>query len=153
MPKRKNMSASQVAKAQGFKSGLEGAVSQQIKEVTGRKARYEDMKIEWEDLAYRSYTPDFILPNQIIIETKGRFTPVDRRKHKEIKKQYPDLDIRFVFTNSNSKISKGSKTSYGMWCEKNSFLYADKYIPDEWFEEPVQEEVPKRVVFKDKVKR
>ena len=50
---------------------------------------YEGMKIEWEDLAYRMYTPDFVLPNGIIIETKGRFTVADRRKHLLIKKQHP----------------------------------------------------------------
>ena len=64
-------------------------------------AKYECMKVEWEDLAYRTYTPDFLLPNGIIIETKGRFTPEDRRKHLLIKKQHPDLDIRFVFSTVN----------------------------------------------------
>jgi len=45
------------------------------------------------------------------------------------------MDIRFVFTNSKNKINKKSKTTYGMWCEKNGFKYADKEIPDSWFEE------------------
>jgi len=40
-----------------------------------------------------------------------------------------------VFTNSNTKINKGSKTTYGMWCSKNGFLYADKLIPKEWLNE------------------
>lgn len=31
-----------------------------------------------------------------------------------------------------TKISKGSKTSYADFCNKNGFLYADKEIPDEW---------------------
>ena len=153
MPRGKNLSASQVAKRQGFRSGLEGLVSEQIKELTGKPARYECSKIEWEDLAYRSYTPDFILPNNIIIETKGRFTAADRRKHVEIKKQHPHLDIRFVFTNSRSRISKGSKTSYAIWCEKQGFLYADKLIPEEWFKERKRSSVPERTPFKDKIKR
>ena len=33
-----------------------------------------------------TYTPDFVLPNGVIIETKGRFVAADRRKHLEIKK-------------------------------------------------------------------
>ena len=41
-----------------------------------------------------------------------------------------------MFTNANSKINKGSKTSYADWCERHGFLYANKYIPDEWLEEP-----------------
>jgi hypothetical protein len=96
---------------------------------------YEKEKIRWLDMKYRTYTPDFVLANGIIIETKGRFVSNDRRKHKEIKDQYPDLDIRFVFSNSNQKLYKGAKSSYGDWCKKNGFKYADKLIPDEWLEE------------------
>jgi len=81
--------------------------------------------------------PDFKLPNGIIVETKGRFVLADRKKHKLIKEQHPELDIRFVFSNSNTKISKKSKTTYGAWCEKLGILYADKTIPEEWLKETV----------------
>jgi len=126
--------ARQIAIKNGYRSGLENKVLDSLK---SRKcdAKYECLKIEWEELNYRTYTPDFLLPNGILIETKGRFTAEDRKKHLEIQRQHPDLDIRFVFTNSKSKIRKGSKTSYGMWCEKNSFLYADKDVPQEWIDE------------------
>ena len=54
-----------------------------------------------------------------------------------VKEQHPDLDIRMVFTRSKSPISKTSKTTYGMWCEKHGFPYADKLPPLEWLlEEP-----------------
>ena len=56
-------------------------------------------------------------------------------KHLCIKKQHPNLDIRFVFTSSKAKLRKGSKTSYADWCEKNGFLYADKDVPQEWLDE------------------
>ena len=59
-----------------------------------------------------AYTPDFVLFNGIIIETKGMFTAADRRKHLAIKKQHPKLDIRFVFENSRRKLRKGAKSSY-----------------------------------------
>ena len=62
--------------------------------------------------------------------------PEDRRKHLEIKKQKPYLDIRFVFSNSKSKINKGSKTSCAEWCERHGFLYADTFVPDDWLNEP-----------------
>ena len=66
----------------------------------------------------------------------GHFTIDDmRRKHKEIQKQFPDLDIRFVFQNSRAKLYKGAKSSYGDWCKKYGFKYADKSIPDTWLEE------------------
>jgi hypothetical protein len=80
----------------------------------------------------RTYTPDFKLPNGIIVETKGRFVTADRQKHLLVKAQHPDLDIRFVFSNSRARISKGSPTSYAMWCDKNGFRYADKFIPQAW---------------------
>ena len=93
--------------------------------------RYEAIKIEWEDLAYRTYTPDYILKNGIIVEVKGRFVTADRRKHIEIKKQHPKLDIRFVFENSRNKIRKGAKTTYADWCIKNGFRYYDRIVPED----------------------
>ena len=115
----------------GYRSGLEEATGINL---TEREVsfEYEKMKIKWLDSKERSYTPDFVLENGIIIETKGKFTTADRRKHKEIKKQYPDLDIRFVFSNSRSKLDKGAKSNYGEWCVKYGFLYSDKVIPEEW---------------------
>lgn len=52
-----------------------------------------------------------------------------------IKEQHPEFDIRFVFTNPKAKISKGSKTSYGDWCDKYGFLYAQETIPLSWIKE------------------
>lgn len=63
----------------------------------------------------------------------------DRLKHLEIKAQHPALDIRFVFSNSNQKISKTSKTTYAAWCEKHGFMYADKSIPESWLKESKKE--------------
>ena len=45
------------------------------------------------------------------------------------------MDLRFVFNNSKAKLSKKSKTTYADWCNKNGFKFADKLIPDEWFNE------------------
>ena len=90
------------SKRKGYRSGLEVEVQKQLTEAK-LDVGYETIKIEWEDLAYRKYTPDFVLPNGVIIETKGLFTPSDRRKHILIQKQHPELDIRFIFT--ASKIS------------------------------------------------
>ena len=84
----------------------------------------------------RTYTPDFLLDNGIIIETKGRFTVHDRQKHLMIRKQYGDEhDIRFVFSNPNQKLYKGAKSTYAQWCDKKGFKYAKEYIPEAWFYE------------------
>ena len=79
-----------------------------------------------------------MLPNGIIIETKGVWDAEDRKKHLLIKEQHPELDIRFVFTRSKAPIYKGSKTTYASFCEKNNIKYADKLIPREWIDEPVR---------------
>ena len=129
--KRKQFEA---ALKHGYRSGLEIKIKDLLVELN-IPIKYEAIKIEWEDLMYRTYTPDFVLPNGIILEIKGRFTTADRRKHIEIKKQHPKLDIRFVFENSRRKLNKGAKTSYAKWCEKNKFLYCTKDIPEEWIKE------------------
>ena len=128
-------------------SGLEHKISEYLK-LLKHKYEYESIKIEWEDLTYRTYTPDFILKNGIIIETKGRFLAVDRRKHLAIKKQHPKLDIRFVFTNSRSKLSKGAKSTYGEWCIKYGFRYYDRIIPEDWLKEKGKNNHPKFVKFR-----
>jgi len=119
----------------GYKSGLEKTIAKQIEDVTGFPAAYETEVIEYIDPMIHKYRPDFSLPNGIKVETKGYFLPKDRRKHLLVKQQHPELDIRFVFSNSKTKLSKASKTTYGSWCEKHGFIYADKEIPKEWFKE------------------
>ena len=121
---------------EGYRSGLEVQVAQQL-EAAGIQVKYEDpeSRVEYRVEETHRYTPDFILPNGIIIETKGRFVTADRKKHKQIKEQHPELDIRFVFSNSKSRISKLSKTTYAMWCKKHGFKFADKFIPTEWIKE------------------
>jgi hypothetical protein len=137
----------------GYRSGLEHQLSLYLDEHKV-KYDYENIKIEWEDLAYRTYTPDFILYNGIIIETKGRFLAADRRKHVAIKKQHPKLDIRFVFTNSRAKLSKGAKSSYADWCIKHGFRYYDRIIPEDWLKEKGRNKHPPFIKFKgSKVKR
>lgn len=119
----------------GFRSGLEERVASELRDQQV-DFQYEQLKINYvvpERPA--KYTPDFLLPNGIIVETKGRFLVADRQKHLLIKKQNPELDIRFVFSRSASPINKGSKTTYAMWCERNGFKYADKSIPKSWIKE------------------
>jgi|TARA_R110002124_G_C8924750_1_gene511525 hypothetical protein len=131
----KKLTTRQQAIKAGYRSGLEHKTAEMLKKKKV-KYTYEETKIKWEDYRIRKYTPDFILHNGIVIETKGRFTREDRRKHLAIKRQYgKEYDIRFVFSNSRSKLDKGAKSTYGEWCTKNGFLYADKEIPQEWIDE------------------
>lgn len=119
----------------GYRSGLEEDVCKQL-EAMGVPYEYEKMKIKYiKPASEHQYTPDIVLDNGIIVETKGRFLIADRKKHILIKRQQPHLDIRFVFSNSSQKLNKGSRTTYAQWCVKNGFEYADKTIPDHWVNE------------------
>ncbi len=130
-----------------YRSGLEDT---NAKLLTKEKVpfTYEILKIKYvEPSSNHTYTPDFVITTKsgksIIIETKGIWNSKDRLKHLLIRQQHPDLDIRFVFTRSKSKISKTSKTTYGDICNglgRGRFkgilwLYADKTIPLNWMEE------------------
>ena len=121
----------------GFRSGLEVRVANELK-AQGVSFTYEEQKINYiKPQRESTYTPDFVI-GTLIIETKGRFMVADRQKHILIKNQHPELDIRFVFSNPKQKISKSSKTTYAMWCEKHGFLYAKESIPKQWLNEAQQ---------------
>ena len=130
---------------------------QKMKEPDWQKPKYP--KIDYQDLYYysapknfkdgpksldeidpeikKTYTPDFPIKNFFIIETKGAFNSADRKKMKTIKLQNPELDIRFIFSNSKTKIGKKSKTTYGKWCELFGFRYhciqsTKQTFPQDW---------------------
>lgn len=136
MPASKSkFTAKQVATKYGFRSGLEERIAEQLDQL-GVEYTYEKVKLKYiRPASEHIYTPDFVLANGIIVETKGRFLLADRMKHLMVKKHNPELDIRFVFSNSNARISKASKTTYAMWCRKHGYLFADKTIPQEWLDE------------------
>lgn len=120
-----------------YRSGLESAVAAALT-LAGITFEFETVKVPFEQPAKsRKYTPDFILPNGIIVETKGMFTAEDRQKHLWVKDQHPELDIRFVFSNANGKLRKGSPTSYSNWADSHGFKWAHKSVPKEWLTEPV----------------
>jgi hypothetical protein len=115
-------------KTETFRSKFEARFATDLRK-RGVDYVYEADRIDY--VQHRYYKPDFVLPNGIIIETKGYFYSADRTKHRLIKKQHPELDIRFVFMNSNAK-GENSKKTNAEWCIKNGFQYADKWLPKEW---------------------
>jgi hypothetical protein len=137
--KRRFKNQKQASLVLGYRSVLEEKVSEQLN-LLQVNFSYETEKIYYlQPAKKRSYKPDFITikkdGSKLFIETKGRLTASDRKKHEWVKDQNPNLDIRFVFTNSNTKIAKNSKTTYADWCNKHGFIFADKEIPKEWLEE------------------
>ena len=116
----------------GYRSGFEHKVSEQLSE-SKIKFQYEDTVIDYiKPETKHKYTIDFTLPNGILVETKGRWVAEDRKKHLLIKKQHPELDIRIVFQSAKTKIRKGSKTTYGDYCDKHGIPWAEKKIPESW---------------------
>jgi hypothetical protein len=135
VPVRRTSDPTQRALVEGYRSGLEEKIAADL-ERAGHTVEFETFKIPFvQPVKPRTYTPDFPLRNGVVVETKGRFLTEARQKHKLIKEQHPDLDIRFVFSNSKTKLSKGSPTTYAMWCAKNGFQWADKAIPQSWLDE------------------
>jgi len=114
-----------------YRSDLEGQVADILEK------QHVDFKFEPHWIRYsieKKYKPDLLLPNGILIEVKGWFKAEDQRKHKLIKKQHPELDIRFVFQKINKKV-QGGRFTCQEWCEKYGFLYAEAIVPNSWIHE------------------
>ena len=117
-------------KTSKYRSGLEERVADLLSEL-GITYEYETKKISY--VIQHHYTPDFILPNHVILECKGYWDASDRRKIKTIVKDNPDIDLRMVFQAPYNKINKKSKTTYAMWCEKHDIPWTAYHdIPIEW---------------------
>ena len=97
----------------------------------GISYEYESEKVSY--TIQHHYTPDFVLPNHTYLEAKGYWDAADRRKILAVKKDNPDMDLRMVFQAPYNTISKKSKTTYAMWCEKHNIPWTSYHdIPIEW---------------------
>ena len=79
------------------------------------------------------YTPDFFI-GDVIIEAKGKFTAVERKKMLAMKLEHPTLDLRLLFMRDN-KLHPRSTTRYTDWAKANGYKCAVGEIPQEWIEE------------------
>ena len=117
-------------KTSKYRSGLEEQVANLL-DGLGVTYEYESTRVPY--TIQHHYCPDFILPNHVLLETKGYWDAADRRKIKAVKKDNPDLDLRMVFQAPFNKISKKSKTTYAMWCDKHDIPWTSFHnIPLEW---------------------
>jgi len=119
-----------------YRSWLEADVANGL---TERKIdfEYETKKITYvEPLKVRTYTPDLILfDEELIIEVKGRWTAIDRRKMGEVLEQNPELNIKMLFHKDNT-ISRNSRTRYSDWCRKRQIDYHIGIdVPQEWIDD------------------
>lgn len=118
-----------------FRSGFEKNIYEQAIS-NGRQLDYEPSEPIIRYVVPSRYLPDFRLPNNIFIEAKGWFRPRDRAKMARVRKENPDLDIRFVFQRANTRTGKSpTSLTYAQWADKYGFKWAELNIPEEWFNE------------------
>jgi hypothetical protein len=106
---KKNKNPYHVIQKEGiYRSGSEKKTGELLESIRVPFS-FEPHYIEYTWLEYKKYLPDFLLPNGIYLEVKGRF-----------------------------KINKGAKSSYADWCIKNGFLFcknSDHRVIEEWANE------------------
>lgn len=112
-----------------LKSGFERSLVANMKS-RGINFEYETLKVPY--VLERNYNPDFILTDYgFIVEAKGLLDRESKAKMLAVKKQRPELDVRFVFMNASKKIP-GSKQTHGEWASKNGYKWSEGTIPQEW---------------------
>ena len=110
-----------------FRSGLESAFSEAT---TG--FQYEPFRLPYS--IHKKYIPDFICERTgAMIETKGFFRVGDTQKYKAIRDGI-DRPLIFVFSNSRTRVRKGSKMNLGEWCDKEGFAHFTMKNIDELLE-------------------
>ena len=76
-----------------FRSKLEERVATLLEQL-GISYEYETEKLSY--TIEHNYTPDFVLPNYVYLETKGYWDAADRRKVLAVKRDNPEVDLRMV---------------------------------------------------------
>lgn len=106
-----------------------------------RKGRCKDCGSD-EVHSHHVYTADFAFRSKsgklILVECKGHYYAWNgetRAKHQLIKKQRPDMELRFIFNDKHKAISKSSKTTNAQWCKRQGFECESNLIPKRWLNE------------------
>ncbi len=113
-------------KATGHRSNFE-AQGQITLQKAGIHFEYEpkDKKLTYvKPSTTHRYLPDYVLKDGTILEYKGIFSSTDRKKILMVLQQNPSIKIIMVFQQPNKKLSKISKTTYSMWCDKNNIRWS-----------------------------
>jgi hypothetical protein len=146
-PRRpKNSKARKAAVKAGYRSAFEAAIAKDLDD-KGIKYTYEKTTIPYtrkltsgvcnscggKQVGRRAtYTPDFGLPGNVFVESKGYFPARDRAKLVAVRSQHPEIDLRLLF-GADNWTTKLHKQRYSEWATKQGFRYAiGKRIPDDW---------------------
>jgi hypothetical protein len=68
------------------------------------------------------YTPDFVFPNGLVVEAKGKFTARDRKVALAFYEQ-SGLEYRILFQRDN-KLNPRSSSRYSDWCDAAGIQWA-----------------------------
>jgi hypothetical protein len=83
----------------------------------------------------RYYVPDWVSEDdQLIVESKGKFTSAMRTKMLAVRQSNPDKDIRMLFMRDNW-LTRKKQQKYSEWAEKHGIPYAIGEMPKEWIKE------------------
>jgi hypothetical protein len=103
--------------------------------------KYESESFEY-FLKPKIYTPDFKIKRPdgttFFVEYKGFLWNEDKAKMIAVRKQYPKMDIRFVFADARKPVhgaktrKNGTKQSHGEWADQNGYLWAEGFMPPSW---------------------
>lgn len=78
------------------------------------------------------YTPDFLFPNGVVVEAKGKFTARDRKIALAMTQQFAGWPYRMMFQRDN-KLSPKSSTRYSDWCRSYGIVYTiGTVVPRGW---------------------
>jgi Phage endonuclease I len=103
-----------------YRSKFEGKVAEILEK---RKLNYT---YEATTLPYTlslTYKPDWTMANGVHLEAKGKFDYVERRKLLAVLATNPGTVVHMVFMR-NQKLGKGSKMTYGEWCDKHGIKWS-----------------------------
>ena len=93
---------------------------------------YEERKFRYSLI--KTYKTDFAvhtLGGDVMVEVKGWFPTAERTKIKSVLRDNPDLRLLVALQRPNAAITRDSKTTLAMWCEKNSIPWCPCPIPEE----------------------
>jgi len=124
--------ARQEAFDNGYRSKFEYDFAKKLKKYK-LKATYEPDKIKYvQPEISRTYCPDWKIKHNVYIETKGIFSSSDRKKMLLMRISNPNIKVYMLFMSARNTLNKRSKTTYGMWCDKNGIEWADIKNVKKW---------------------
>lgn len=133
-----------------FRSNFEADFAKYL-DTLGLRWEYETMSLPYIP-RIAMYVPDFKVwkpggseNDWFLVETKGYFDDKARQKMLQIKRQYPNYDVKMFFQKPSLKIGKSKKLTYETWSEKHNYdILTKEYLQSLNITQPKEKKQPKR---------